>query len=83
MDIRINTNTNISKVNFEASKPVAQQTNQPGVGSSLSITQAPAAAVDDTMGIDVPEATLTREDPLGKLVSSAFNLAAPPMPEFR
>ena len=83
MDIRINTNTNISKVNFEASKPVAQQTNQPGVGSSLSITQAPAASVDDTMGIDIPEVALTRTDSLGSLISAAFNLSAPPMPEFK
>ena len=82
MDIRINTNTNINNVNFEASKPVEQQ-NQPSIGASLSVTRAPAAAVDDTMGIEVSEATLTRTDTLGKLISAAFNLAAPPMPEFK
>ncbi len=80
MDIRIN--TNINNVNFEASKHVAQQ-NQPSIGASLSVTQAPAATVDDTMGIEVPEATLTRTDVLGKLITSAFNLPAPSMPEFK
>ena len=83
MDIRINTNTNIGKADFEAAKPVAQQKNPPSVGASLSVTQAPAAAVDDTLGIDVSDASLTRTDALGKLVSAAFNLPAPPMPEFK
>ena len=31
---------------------------------------------------EVPEAGLFRDDTLGKLVSSAFNLPPPPMPEF-
>ena len=83
MEIRINSNTNIRNAEFESAKPMAQQKNPASAGASLSVTQASAAAVDDTMGIDVPEAMLTREDSLGKLVSSAFNLPAPPMPEFK
>lgn len=31
---------------------------------------------------DVPDAALFRDDALGKLVSAAFNLAPPPMPDF-
>ena len=31
---------------------------------------------------EVPESALMRDDALGKLVSAAFNLAAPPMPAF-
>ena len=31
---------------------------------------------------DVPAAELSREDDLGKLVSAAFNLPPPPMPNF-
>ena len=31
---------------------------------------------------EVPESELTRDDELGKLVSSAFALQAPPMPDF-
>ena len=31
---------------------------------------------------DVPEAELSRDDALGKLVNSAFSLPAPPMPSF-
>ena len=32
---------------------------------------------------DVPDAALSRDDELGKLVSAAFNLPPPPMPEFK
>lgn len=32
---------------------------------------------------DVPAGELVRDDGLGRLVSSAFNLPPPPMPEFR
>ena len=31
---------------------------------------------------DVPDAALSRDDALGKLVSAAFNLPPPPMPSF-
>jgi len=32
---------------------------------------------------EVPAEALVRDDDLGKLVSSAFNLQAPPMPDFK
>ena len=45
-----------------------------------------ANAVDILVGsepvADVPDSELARDDGLGHLVSSAFNLPPPPMPEF-
>ena len=32
---------------------------------------------------EVPDSALTRDDELGRLVSSAFNFPPPPMPEFK
>lgn len=32
---------------------------------------------------EVPDAALSRDDELGRLVSAAFNLPPPPMPEFK
>ena len=32
--------------------------------------------------LDIPDEALLRDDPLGKLVSSVFNLPPPPMPQF-
>ena len=83
MEIRINSNMNIRNAEFESAKPVAQQKERPAVTQSLSISHAPTSAIDDTMGIDVSEESLTRTDALGKLINSAFNLPAPPMPEFK
>ena len=83
MEIRINTNTNIRNAEFDSAKPVAQQKGQASSAPSLSITEAPSAVIDDTMGIDVSEESMTRTDALGKLITSAFSLPAPPMPEFK
>lgn len=33
--------------------------------------------------VEVPDAALSRDDELGRLVSAAFNLPTPPMPEFK
>ncbi|MBP5640781.1 MAG: hypothetical protein J6X55_14970 [Victivallales bacterium] len=82
MDIRINSNTNIHNADFESAQP-AQSSKKSIEAPSLSITQASSSAVEDNMGIDVPESALTRTDALGKLISSAFVLAAPPMPDFK
>jgi hypothetical protein len=49
---------------------------------NLTVTHAPVSQ-EDALGIDVPETALTRKDALGELVSSAFQLPAPPMPEFK
>ena len=82
MDISINRNLNVNKPQFEQTASVAPQ--QKGTRTEkpvLSITQAPMS-INDSMDIDVPESELTRDDKLGSLISSAFNLPAPPMPKF-
>jgi hypothetical protein len=47
----------------------------------LTITQAKASA-EDIAAASIPDSALTRTDPLGLLVSSAFDLPPPPMPDF-
>lgn len=47
--------------------------------AALSITQA-SASPDEIAAAKVPEASFARNDPLGQLVASAFNLPPPPFP---
>lgn len=66
-----------------------------GVGDVKTVRQQGASAnfevkasTLDALGkseplADVPDAALSRDDELGKLVSAAFNLPPPPMPEFK
>ena len=52
---------------------------------SLSITSAaarPDGIASSEPTADVPDSALVRDDALGKLVNSAFNLPPPPMPAF-
>ena len=47
----------------------------------LTITHA-TASPEDVAAASIPDSALTRDDDLGLLVSSAFTLPAPPMPNF-
>ena len=58
--------------------PSAQKP-QTGHAAALSITHA-AASPDEIEGAEVPEEAFVRNDPLGQLVSTAFNLPPPPFP---
>ena len=49
--------------------------------SHLTITHA-TASPEDIAAAQIPDAALTRDDALGKLVSAVFNLSPPPMPAF-
>ena len=49
--------------------------------AGLSISESPASP-EDVSAASLPESALSRNDDLGKLVSSAFALPAPPMPNF-
>ena len=49
---------------------------------AVTFTNAPAALASAEPVADVSDAALSRDDALGKLVSSAFNLPPPPMPAF-
>ena len=51
--------------------------------NAVTFTDArPAALAAAEPLADVPDAALSRDDALGKLVSAAFNLPPPPMPSF-
>jgi len=49
---------------------------------AVTFTSAPAALASAEPVADVSDAALNRDDALGKLVNSAFNLPPPPMPAF-
>ena len=48
--------------------------------SGLTVTETRVSDLDATEA--VPDSALDRDDPLGRLVSSAFSLPPPPMPAF-
>ena len=50
--------------------------------SNLEITSGISGFTSAEPVAEVPESALVRNDALGNLVSSAFNLAAPQMPDF-
>ena len=82
MDISINTKTNIQKTGFEQATSVHEQQNSSPTSANLSISNAPAPLADDTLGVNIAESAIARDDKLGNLVNAAFNLPAPPMPDF-
>jgi hypothetical protein len=49
--------------------------------ATFTITEA-VASPEDISAAAIPESELSRDDDLGKLVSAAFNLPPPPMPDF-
>lgn len=49
---------------------------------AVTFTNAPAGLASAEPVADVSDAALNRDDALGKLVNSAFNLPPPPMPAF-
>ena len=50
--------------------------------ANLTIGEGTAGIASAEPTANVPDEALTRDDPLGKLMSAAFNLAPPPMPDF-
>lgn len=67
----------------------AQEAAPASVGQKASNLQSSSlqpSTLDTIQGsepvTDVPDAELTRDDDLGKLVNSVFNLPPPPMPAF-
>ncbi len=83
MDIsRINRTSNVQKVELpQQDLPKAQEAKVERP-PNLTVTHAPISQ-EDNLGIEVPETALTRKDALGELISSAFQLPPPPMPEFK
>ena len=49
--------------------------------AAFTITEG-VASPEDISAAAIPEAELSRDDDLGRLVTAAFNLPPPPMPDF-
>jgi len=84
MNIAINNNNGLSIGGFGdlgmngVEKPVKETAVQ---HMDLSITEGSALAEDIAVR-DISDAEFVRDDALGKMVAAAFNLPAPPMPNF-
>lgn len=87
-------NVNINSMNdgaraaarLSASVPSDVPTNKMAAGrgrdgADLTVSYA-CPALEDVAAADVPDAALTRDDALGRLVASAFTCPAPPPPSF-
>lgn len=64
----------------------ASQVPRPASGvaqpaSHLTITNA-TASPEDIAAAEIPDAALSRDDALGRLIGEAFSLPPPPMPDF-
>ena len=79
MDIRIDRNIPVQNVGLEGGLP-------PGGVKANAIQEKPALTITRAEEPDkvkeVADDELTRDDALGKLVSSAYDLPAPDMPKF-
>ena len=58
-----------------------QTPSQPPSTPSLTITEAPTSPEDITAAT-LPDTALSRDDDLGLLITTAFDLPPPPMPTF-
>ena len=50
--------------------------------ANLTIGNGPVTISSAEPTAEIPDGALTRDDDLGKMVSAAFSLSAPPMPDF-
>ena len=55
---------------------------KPGSRDSVTFASATTGLASAEPVAEVPEAALSRDDGLGRLVASAFSLPPPPMPSF-
>ncbi len=82
MDIRLNNfklgSASIGQIQGDKPADAAPATKN-ATNGDVSVTELPANPEDLAVS-DIPESALSRDDPLGKLVSAAFNLPAPPAP---
>ena len=89
MDINFNGNS-IGNFGFGRIASGAPQEAAPAAANQMALAKdavsLQASTVDALQGSEpianVPDAELTRDDDLGRLVNSAFALPAPPMPDF-
>jgi len=82
MDINLNnirTNSTIAQ-NAISADTLADKTKETNLASyDLTISMA-EAAIEDIKAAGIPANALRRDDELGKLISEAFSLPAPPFP---
>ncbi len=90
MELTVNT----AKAGAASAAGNAAQVAETGSVEHKAEMQSPKVLVTDcavpapgddfaTQAATIPPETFSRDDALGKLVSAAFNLPAPPMPEFK
>jgi len=65
-----------------AERETATASRVPHTSSNLEITAGVAGLESSEPVADVPASALERNDALGNLINSAFNLPPPPMPTF-
>ena len=66
-----------------SSAPDVKQTRPQTTSAKFEVKASQLDALEKSEPLaEVPDAALSRDDELGKLVSTAFNLPPPPMPNF-
>lgn len=86
MDINlgnIGINTGLAGVNGANAERVAERQGAPAAAANLTIGAHVAGISSGEPVAEVPASALARDDKLGMLVNSAFNLPPPAMPDFR
>ena len=83
MDISFNSNfsSRLDAIGGAQNTVPAGKAKEAAARPDLTITQS-AAAPEEVSAAAIPDSALARDDALGKLVSAAFTLPAPPMPQF-
>ena len=86
MDISISNHANVSTasladLNGVGNAAATGKTAETG-RQTLSVSVNDFGAIGDVDATAIPEASLRRDDDLGKLMATAFNFSAPPMPQF-
>ena len=84
MNINLNTTIHSGTVNGVSTTNAPAKDNAP-VQDTLPRQNLTVsfAKVDDSASVEeIPDAVFVRDDALGKAVNQAFNLPAPPMPDF-
>ena len=85
MEININNNgfgnVGLGSVNADFGTVVKQQNVQKSRPLNIQATTVDALRSSEPVA-EVPDAALSRDDAIGKLVTAAFNLPPPPMPAF-
>ena len=89
MEINFNGNfgggIEIQRSNAEDGSKIERLDGKPSISGSVTFNRGeiePTGVVRSEPTAEVPAEALRRDDDLGKMISSAFDLKPPPMPEF-